>query len=55
MLFAGELPLAFLVIIGVIAVLLIGWSSWLFPYMSQFENTTKIVLGNCLYMFLRHF
>ena len=50
-----ELPLGLLVVIGVVAFLVIGWTCWIFPYISQFTNTIRVVLSNCLYMFMRHF
>ena len=50
-----EIPLGLLVVIGTVAFLVFGWTCWLFPYISQFTNTIRVVLGNCLYMFIRHF
>lgn len=43
-----------LIIVGVISVLFIIWALYLFAYIARFENDTKTVMKNCLFIMLAH-
>ncbi len=48
------LPVSILVLIAVVAAIVMIWSSYLFPYISRFQDTTKAAARNCLYMVIMH-
>ncbi len=52
---SGEVPLGILIVMIVVAVIVMTWSCYIFPYMARFEDTTKATLKNCGYMMVRHF
>ncbi len=54
--FANDvMPVGILVLIAVVAAIVMIWSSYLFPYISRFQDTTVVAAKNCIYMMIMHF
>lgn len=51
---AGNLQLGILIVIAVFAAIVLIWGCYAFPYISRFEDTTRTVIGNCIYLMIRN-